>query len=556
MLLGDGLTGYQARRLFRQQRTLHEEYRTSWTDEGLDLHSASTTVVMAWSQFDSWRQEISGYLIYLSDHNCYVLPRRCFTDTQWTDLEETLVRSGLPRKGVKAAANRVNPGQADAEKTRVRPWGIAAWSNPGRVALLWVVLTLLTIVDTILFRDRGGMVSGILFLSGMPVLAALLAGWVLRLRSATLGLAAVFLAIAIVFQGELLLSKFLAPQGQEDEFFSILAGAMTMVAILSVWLRFSHSNAKRIWAATGLLIATIAIAAWFSQADLTFYRASAQARSLLGLGPSEQENATEKSIDAMRAIPVDRLWGAQPGLVEKAVEGLSPRIPGRSNVYAIAVAGDGQQQLFSREAHLALRVAATRYGGDYRGGVLLSNGVTDVLHAPFATQDNMAAAARGLGRRIDPVRDIAFVYLASHGSRDAELATALPTYDDLTPISSASVADALARAGIRRRIIIVSACFSGSWIPALANDDTIVITAARKDRSSFGCDDTRSVTYFGEAFLKGPLAHGASLRDAFEAARRTVIGWEAGEHLTPSEPQVSVGRNMQALWTQAGSARR
>ncbi|MGH6616630.1 C13 family peptidase [Sphingomonas sp.] len=556
MFMGYGLAGYQARRLFRQQRTLREEYRTSWTDEGLDLRSAAVTAVMAWSDFHSWGQETSGYLIYLSDYNCYVLPRRCFTDTQWTDLEETLVRSGLPRRGAKVAASRVRPSQADAEKARIRRWGIAAWSNPGRVALLWVILAFLTIIDTIIFPNRGGAVSGILFLSGAPVLAALLAGWVLRLRSATLGLAAIFLAIAIVFQGEWLLSKFVVPQGQEDGFFAPLAGAMTLVAILPVWLRFSHSNAKRAGAATGLLIATIAIAAWFSQADLTFYRASAQARSLLGFGPSEQENATDESIAAMRDIPVDRLWGAQPGLVEKAVEGLSPRIPGRSNVYAIAVAGDGQQQLFSREAHLALRVAATRYGGEYRGGVLLSNGVADVLHAPFATQDNMAAAARGLGRRIDPVRDIAFVYLASHGSQDAELATVLPTYDDLTPISAASVADALARAGIRRRIIIVSACFSGSWIPALANDDTIVITAARKDRSSFGCDDRRSVTYFGEAFLKGPLAQSVSLRDAFEAARRTILGWEAGDHLTPSEPQVFVGRNMQALWTQAGSARR
>ncbi|MES2055959.1 MAG: C13 family peptidase [Pseudomonadota bacterium] len=556
VLLGYAFAGYQARRLFRQQSTLREEYRTSWTDEGLDLRSAAVSVVMAWRDFHSWRQEPSGYLIYLSDYNCHVLPRRCFTDAQWTDLEETLVRSGLPIRGAKVAADRIDPGQAGAEKARLRRWGIAAWSNPGRVALLWMILAFLTIVDTILFPQRGGMVSRILFLSGTPVLAALLASWALRLRSATLGLAAVFLAIAIVFQGEWLLAKFVAPQGLEDEFFIVLASAMIMVAILSVWLRFSHSNAKRTWAATGFLIATIAIAAWFSQADPTFYRVSEQARSLLGFGPSDEEKATEKSIDAMRDIPVDRLWGAQAGLVEKAVEGLSPRIPGRPNVYAIAVAGDGQQQLFSREAHLALRVAATRYGGEYRGGVLLSNGVADVLHAPLATRDNMAAAARGLGRRLDPVRDIAFVYLVSHGSGDAELTTTLPTYDELTPISSTSVADALARAGIRRRIIIVSACFSGSWIPALANDDTIVIAAARKDRSSFGCDDRRSLTYFGKAFLQGPLAQGVSLHDAFEAARRTVAGWEAEGHLTPSEPQVSVGRNMQAFWTQAGSAGR
>jgi hypothetical protein len=134
------------------------------------------------------------------------------------------------------------------------------------------------------------------------------------------------------------------------------------------------------------------------------------------------------------------------------------------------------------------------------------------------------------------------------------LSTDLPTYDQLTPISSRSLADALARSGIKRRVIILSACYAGSWIPALANDDTIVITAARKDRTSFGCDDTRNVTNFGEAFLNGPLAHGASLREAFNYSRKTVAGWETRDHLTPSEPQAYVGRNMQAIWLARGSA--
>jgi hypothetical protein len=52
------------------------------------------------------------------------------------------------------------------------------------------------------------------------------------------------------------------------------------------------------------------------------------------------------------------------------------------------------------------------------------------------------------------------------------------------------------------------------------------------------------------------MAHGASLHDAFEAARKTVGGWEAEQRLTPSEPQVSVGKNMRALWVQPGGARR
>ena len=160
----------------------------------------------------------------------------------------------------------------------------------------------------------------------------------------------------------------------------------------------------------------------------------------------------------------------------------------------------------------------------------------------------MVAAAGGIAGRLDPAQDVALIYLVSHGAPDATLSTDLPNHRELAPISAESVADALGRARIKRRVIIISACFSGSWIPALASADSIVITAARKDRTSFGCDDTRRLTWFGEAFLEGPMAHGASLRDAFEAARKTVARWEAQERLTPSEPQVSVGRNMQAFW--------
>jgi Peptidase C13 family len=118
----------------------------------------------------------------------------------------------------------------------------------------------------------------------------------------------------------------------------------------------------------------------------------------------------------------------------------------------------------------------------------------------------------------------------------------------VSPISAQSVTDALSKAQIKRRVIIISACYSGSWIPSLASPDSIVITAASKDRTSFGCDDSRQLTYFGEAFLNGPLSKGASLRDSFETARRKLAAWEVRDHLTPSQPQAYVGANMQALW--------
>ncbi|WP_454885343.1 C13 family peptidase [Sphingomonas oryzagri] len=552
LVLGYSLTGYRVRRLFRQQRALHEEVHANWTDEGLDLRSASASVRMAWSDFHGWRREAPGYLIYVNDYNCHILPHRAFTEEQWADLEDTLVQNGQPRRGVADRTTKALSQEAPAYRAARRRWSIATWSSPGRVALLWIALSSLIIVENLLFGGAGEMVSGALFLSGAPVVAALLAGAVLRLRSMALGLASIFLAIAIVFQAEWLLLQLAAPAGQADELFGILAGAMVLLAILVIALRFAHQRNGRILGAAGLLIATIAVAGWFAQGNPIFYRVAAQTRLALGIGSADQDDEAEKAIDAIRDIPVDRLWGVQPRLVAKQIDGLAPRVAGRSNVYALTVAAGGSQQLFAREARLARDVAAARFGADYRGGVLLSNGVTDILaHTPLATQDNMAAAADGVGDHMDPAHDIAFIYLVSHGSRDAELQTDLPTYDDLSPISAASVADALSHAGIRRRVIIVSACFSGSWIPVLASDDTIVITAARKDRTSFGCDDSLALTYFGEAFLHSPLAKGASLRDTFYAARKAIVAREGADHLTPSEPQVFVGRSMQEIWTQS-----
>ena len=69
----------------------------------------------------------------------------------------------------------------------------------------------------------------------------------------------------------------------------------------------------------------------------------------------------------------------------------------------------------------------------------------------------------------------------------------------------AAAAPALDEAGIQRRVVVVSACYSGGFVPALADARTLVITAARHDRPSFGCGVSSRITYFGEAFLAGAL---------------------------------------------------
>jgi hypothetical protein len=101
-------------------------------------------------------------------------------------------------------------------------------------------------------------------------------------------------------------------------------------------------------------------------------------------------------------------------------------------------------------------------------------------------------------------------------------------------------------AGIGWRVIVVSACYSGSFVDALANERSIVIAAAAPDRMSFGCNDSRQLTYFGEAFYRDALRDGVSMRAAFETARDALQRKERAAGITPSLPRASFGRLIEA----------
>jgi hypothetical protein len=431
-------------------------------------------------------------------------------------------------------------------------WMRASRSRPGRVAFLWACLALLLFIDALFFPDGPDALNSWLAISTIPVFAGMIASWALGLRSSTLGLIAIFLGTSIGAEAIWLGYKFPAAlQSRRVDDLSFLPLEVLAIFALVLWLGYRQRSKTRRIAAIALVSGIHVFALSLVDYQELFLRTAAQAQALL----YDDTVAEADEATGMPAIPVDQLWAAQAGLIASKVASLGTSQPGAQNVYALAIAADGRQQLFSNEAQLALKVAAARFEGNYRGGLLLSNGAKELIQHPLASNDNIEAAATAMAKRGDPSGDIALVYLASHGGRDAALSTSLPNYEKLSPISANTLAVTLDKAGIKRRVIVISACFSGSWIPALANDDTIVITAAAKNRTSFGCSDTSELTYFGEALLKGPLAKGSSLRDGFEFARKAVSAREATERLTPSNPQAYVGKNMQAFWTAKGSNR-
>ena len=89
--------------------------------------------------------------------------------------------------------------------------------------------------------------------------------------------------------------------------------------------------------------------------------------------------------------------------------------------------------------------------------------------------------------------------------------------------------------------MIISACHAGAFIPYLSDDQSIVITAAAADRTSFGCSNDRDLTNFGEAFIRDALPGVPSLRAAFEQARDSIAVREQSEGLTPSMPTAHFG---------------
>src|SRR5258706_523785 len=106
---------------------------------------------------------------------------------------------------------------------------------------------------------------------------------------------------------------------------------------------------------------------------------------------------------------------------------------------------------------------------------------------------------------------------------------------------SSAAARALQDAGIKWRVIVVSACYSGGYIEPLRDDNSIVITASAAERTSFGCETGRDFTYFGEAYFRDALARTRSFTQAFELAKSTVAKREAEEKLVASLPQMWVG---------------
>ncbi|WP_245320348.1 C13 family peptidase [Bradyrhizobium lablabi] len=198
----------------------------------------------------------------------------------------------------------------------------------------------------------------------------------------------------------------------------------------------------------------------------------------------------------------------------------------------------GDQGVFRSEATGAAQVVAGRFGG---GPIRVQY---NSKKGGAATIEGLATSLQAAANGMDAENDILLLILTSHGSQAGLAVKAGRLEQTLTP---SNLAGMLARTGMRYKVVVISACYSGVFVPRLANPDTLVITAADADHSSFGCEDKAKWTYFGDAFFNVALRQANTLKDAFVVARALVRKRELRERFEPSNPLMSGGENVQPL---------
>lgn len=266
-------------------------------------------------------------------------------------------------------------------------------------------------------------------------------------------------------------------------------------------------------------------------------------------GTTDDSAATDNWPD--QAPSPEQVMYAQHDMVHKALTELSPRVAGRPNLYVLAFGADGGEDVFRNEAEYAAKLFPARFGAGTHTLVLENNPGTLDKH-PLASWSNLEDALDGLANVMKPDEDVLLLYLTTHGDEDHNLLVDMDPLP-LDQIGAQDLADILAKRPFKWKVVVVNACYSGGFVPTLRGPGTLVLTAARADRSSFGCGSDSDITYFGRAWLVDALNRTPDFMAAFKLASGEIAQWEQKDKLTPSEPQMEVGAGIAdqlSLWRQ------
>ncbi len=409
-------------------------------------------------------------------------------------------------------------------------------ATPARIAMLAVVWLLLTVGFQRVYVGEGALFDWKALTEAGFALALLgWAGYAARAGSTEPPAAAqvltvllaqlAWLALAggIVFSALLRAGTLDALNDQAYALVWMVPVAWAGLAQLTVLRRAAHGTG---WRRLGPVLAVMLTAAgwYYIDPSSSFWRV-----------PDEQAQDDHFAIG-------QEMMEAQAPLLEQQIGALKPQRPGVIDMYTITFAPYEGQEVFRRESMMVADVMATRFDAAGRGLQLLNHRDT-VDQLPWATPLNLHRAIDGIAAIMDRDEDVLFIHLTSHGASDGELAAQFAPME-VAPVMPAELRQWLDHAGIRYRVISISACFAGNWIAPLRSPGTLVMTASDADHTSYGCGGKSELTFFGRAMYDEQLRKQTlSFEQAHAAARKVILAREqaAGKDDGYSNPQIDVG---------------
>ncbi len=210
---------------------------------------------------------------------------------------------------------------------------------------------------------------------------------------------------------------------------------------------------------------------------------------------------------------------------------------------AVLAAGDGSLPVFDNAT--GRMQALLERAGTPAANIHRLSAAPDMLAQPLLLQATRARVLSAVASLHPSPGQACLVFITSHGAPGRGVFLS-PRREFLTP---ADLDGALAAGcGTAPTVAIVSACYSGSFAAAPTTAaNRIVLTAARADRSSFGCGAGEDLAYYDKCLLASLDARPVGWAAAVAETERCVARLEAAEHERPSEPQSAIGAAAAAL---------
>jgi len=260
--------------------------------------------------------------------------------------------------------------------------------------------------------------------------------------------------------------------------------------------------------------------------------------------PKRVESSEADSSDRTPDISQE-VFEAQAALFQEKMSGLQPQRTGIIDLYSLNFAPYGDENVFLNETSMVTQVMEKRFDAAGRSLQLVNNPGT-MNSLPWATPLNLQRAIQHVAKRMDVNEDILFLHMSSHGASDGELSAGMwpLTVNTVTPEDLKRWLD---EAGIKHRVISISACYAGNWIAPLSDADTLVMTASDADHTSYGCGSKSDLTFFGRAMYDEQLRNKTLSFETALASARPIIKQreeEAGKTDGYSNPQIAMGANI------------